>query len=142
MPHPDDGHIRPYLDRRAVTSTLDDAPGDGMDDVSMVRSYTLTGGRTQASMELPFEAMLTSSAMGRQVIERLTFERRDIIRLCAIDMQSVAEVSAKLHVPIGVIRVLAADLIDEGMLEVHVASDNVADDVSLIMKLIEGVRAL
>lgn len=108
----------------------------------MVRSYTLTGGRTRASVELPFEAMLTVTEFGRHAMERLTFERRSITTLCSHETLSVAEVAAMLSLPIGVIRVLAADLIGESFLEVFTSSENVADDISLILKLIEGVRAL
>ena len=56
--------------------------------------------------------------------------------------RSVAELSARMHVPIGVVRVVAADLVSEGMLESFQPSANVADDVLLITRLIAGVRSL
>jgi hypothetical protein len=137
-PVADDGSfIRPYLDRRTDAWATTDPT-----EVSMVRSYTLTGGRTKAVMELPFEAQLTASTLGHQALPHMTFERQEILALCVAGTQSVAEVSAKTRLAIGVVRVLAADLVNEGCLEVQLASEDIADDVSLIMKLIEGVRAL
>jgi len=62
--------------------------------------------------------------------------------LCHTDPLSVAELSARLHVPIGVVRVVAADLVSEGLLEAFQPSANVADDVLLITRLIAGVRSL
>lgn len=73
---------------------------------------------------------------------RLQFEKASIVQLCRIEILSVAELSARLHLPLGVIRVVASDLIVEGMLEAFLPSLNVADDIDLISRLIEGVRAL
>ena len=47
-----------------------------------------------------------------------------------------------LHVPIGVVRVVAGDMLGEGLLESFQPSTNVADDVLLITRLIAGVRNL
>ena len=69
-------------------------------------------------------------------------ERADIIHLARAEPLSVAELSARLQVAIGVVRVVAADLLSEGLLEAFQPSENVADDVLLITRLIAGVRAL
>ena len=86
--------------------------------------------------------MLQATADGREALTAVRFERADIIRQCQSEPQSVAELSARLHVPIGVVRVVASDLLAEGYLKAFHPSTNVADDVLLITRLIAGVRSL
>ena len=102
----------------------------------------MTGGRAHAAGVLEFETMLQATAAGREALTALKFERADILRRCQSDPLSVAELSATLHVPIGVVRVVASDLIAENLLEAFQPSANVSDDVFLITRLIAGVRAL
>jgi hypothetical protein len=133
--------VRPFLDRkrpeqRASVEEDHSAAAHG------VRAYTMTGGRAHASGVLEFETMLQATGGGREALTALKFERAEILRLCQTDPQSVAELAAKMHVPIGVVRVVAADLASEGMLESFQPSANVADDVLLITRLIAGVRSL
>ncbi len=133
--------VRPFLDRKQPLKPLSpdsDVPGSG----SAVRAYAMTGGRSHTSVHLEFETMLQATADGREALTATRFERADIVRQCQRDPQSVAELSARLHVPIGVVRVVCSDLIAEGYLEAFHPSTNVADDVLLITRLIAGVRAL
>lgn len=110
------------------------------DDPSMVRPYTITGGRADTNVHLAYETMLQATPTAR--IEAVKFERAAILRLCATEAQSVVELAARLHLPIGVVRVVAGDLLAEGRLQAHQPSGNLADDVALITRLIAGVRAL
>ena len=135
------GYVRPFLNRD-VSSPGGQRGAPDSDQSDLVRSYTMTGGRAAPTVALAFEAMLQTTSLGIAVIDRTNFERRNILRLCAREILSVAEVSAKLSIPLGVVRVLAADLVTDALLDVQVATENVADDVSLILRLIEGVRAL
>jgi len=57
-------------------------------------------------------------------------------------MQSVAEVSAHLRIPIGVARVLVADLVSDGRLEAGTPPPRHADDDEFIERLMQGVPAL
>lgn len=107
-----------------------------------VRAYAITGGRVRSDVQLGFESMLRATPSGLTARPDLAFERASIIDLCTAEPLSVAELSARLHVPIGVIRVLAADLVSDELLQSFVASQNVADDVLLISRLISGVRSL
>ena len=63
------------------------------------------------------ETMLQATADGREALTAVRFERAEIVRLCQSDPLSVAELSARMHVPIGVVRVVASDLLAEGFLE-------------------------
>jgi hypothetical protein len=68
--------------------------------VSLVRSYTITAGRTRPAVDLPLEARLQ-----RDVAEPDGDAPRDLV-LRAADGRSVAEVSAEVRMPVGVVRVL------------------------------------
>lgn len=133
--------VRPFLDRKQPLQPVSpdsDVPQTG----AAVRAYAITGGRSRTSLQLEFETMLQTTADGREALTAVRFERAEIVRLCQSEPQSVAELSARMHIPIGVVRVVASDLLSEGFLEAFHPSTNVADDVLLITRLIAGVRAL
>jgi DNA-directed RNA polymerase specialized sigma24 family protein len=92
--------VRPFLDEHGQHAAV--AEHEPEHEVALVRSYLMTGGRVAPSMELAFEALLSTTARGLTALETLAFERQAIVRLCRFEPQSVAEVSAKLGVPIGV----------------------------------------
>ena len=134
--------VRPFLSRLLQPAPVDDGLADQIFEAAAVRSYAMTNGRATAAVHLEFESMLQVTTVGLDSTPRLTFERASIIKLCTPEILSVAELSARLHIPIGVVRVVAADLIVEGLLEAFLPSLAVAEDVDLITRLIEGVRAL
>ncbi len=137
--------VRPFLSRMmpapSVSSMYDGAP-ETQPEAAGVRSYAITSGRSRGSVHLEFEAMLQVTPAGMSATRGLAFERAAIVSLCRSEILSVAELSARLRVPIGVIRVVASDLIVEGLLEAFLPSLGVAEDIDLITRLIEGVRAL
>ncbi|WP_078629499.1 DUF742 domain-containing protein [Streptomyces sp. 142MFCol3.1] len=70
--------------------------------------------------------------------------RRRICRLCATG-QSVAEISAHLHLPLGVTRILVADLAEAGLVSVHDPQTTAFDggpDFELLNRVLSGLRAL
>jgi len=69
--------------------------------------------------EVPWEAMVTATRVGLDSRSRLQFEQAKIVDLCQRPV-SVAEVAAHLRVPVGVARLLVAELRDEGMITAHV----------------------
>lgn len=74
----------------------------------------------------------------------LTLEHQDIITMCVVPL-SVAEVSAYLKVPIGVARVLVADLFVAELLELSQAAHVVKDerpDVNLLERVRDGLQSL
>jgi hypothetical protein len=83
--------------------------------------------------------MVTTSAEGIRSVVDLRFERRDIVLLCRRP-QSVAEVAARLRVPLGVARVLVSDLAAEGRLAVQVP-DGERPDRAVLERLLSGLRA-
>jgi len=133
--------VRPFLDRKRPLKPV--SPDEHPHAPShSVRAYAMTGGRAHAVAPLEFETMLQSTGAGREAYTAQKFERADILRRCQSEPLSVAELSALMRIPIGVVRVVAADMVGEGLLESFQPSTNVADDVLLITRLIAGVRAL
>jgi hypothetical protein len=109
-----------------------------------VRPYTLTAGRTSANIDLPLEApieALASAFHHRWLPDDL---RGGIVKLCAT-RPSVAEIAARLNVPLGVARVLVGDLVEEGYLQVLTTLDDtstVEERRELIGRTLRGLRTL
>lgn len=113
-------------------------------EASLVRPYTLTAGRTTTNVDLPLEAPI-------QTLQSALFHRwppndvRDkIVQLC-IKSPSVAEISARLDLPLGVARVLVGDLVTGGYLRVNrTLNDRSTRDErrELIGRTLRGLRAL
>lgn len=116
----------------------------GEEGPSLVRPYALVRGRTRtgASAAIPVEAIVVTEAEAggtEQVLERLA-----IVRRCR-QPHSVAEVSAHLRLPVGVVRVLVADLAAEGLVHVNLPLDPRADGVvdrTLLERVLAGLEAL
>ncbi|MGH3772874.1 MAG: DUF742 domain-containing protein [Pseudonocardiaceae bacterium] len=83
-----------------------------------VRPYTWTRGRTRPVADLAVETLVSTSDEGRDVSAICSVEHAAIAELC-VDIRSVAEVAALLTLPLGVARVLLADMIDIGLVHVH-----------------------
>src|SRR6185295_14447113 len=79
-----------------------------------VRPFLVTSGRTVGAGDLPIEAQVVVTAVGRGARASLTFEYRDIVSLCDEPL-ALAEIAAKLSLHLGVIRVLIGDLRHQGM---------------------------
>lgn len=139
-----DDAVRPFLARgRDLVHPADPGSVDPWDPAIFgVRAYAITRGRSRAVVHLEFETMLQATRAGSTSAASQRFERQAILQRCAGEPLSVAELSALLHVPIGVVRVVAADLVAEGLLQAYQPSEHVADDVFLLTRLIAGVRAL
>lgn len=113
-------------------------------EASLVRPYTLTAGRTTTTVDLPLEAPV-------QTLQSALFHRwppndvrGKIVQLC-IKSPSVAEISARLDLPLGVARVLIGDLVTGGYLRVNrTLSDRSTRDErrELIGRTLRGLRAL
>jgi hypothetical protein len=118
-------------------------PGVDLPRRTVVRPYMLTGGRTSSSLGVfelhaPVLALIGADQLGRSA----TPEARRIVELCQTPM-SVAELSARLGAPVGVVRVLVGDLVDVQMIQVRQTEDHREHrDVRLLERLLEGIRAI
>jgi hypothetical protein len=116
----------------------------GRHDASLVRPYTVTRGRTRSHRaELEIEA-LVSTAPGSHP-NALNPEQQTIAALCLRRFQSIAEISALLRLPLGVVRVLVGDMADQGLVQLYQPSHSAEDrrpDVALLERVLDGLRKL
>ncbi len=109
---------------------------------SLVRPYAVTGGRTAPRMKFAMEALVSSVTSEYQDISLLSPEYQAIIQLTR-NVRSVAEISALLRQPLGVVRVLIADMASEGLIRVHQpALDAGKPDLNLLERVLSGLRRL
>jgi hypothetical protein len=117
---------------------------------SRVRPYALTGGRTRSGHVLLVETFVaTIDGPGEQLAlargdwaERVMPELRAIVELCR-GMRSVAEISALLRIPLGVVRVLISDLADQGRIRVYGTGHGPGSpDRALLERVLSGLRRL
>jgi hypothetical protein len=115
-----------------------------------VRPYALTGGRTRFGHVLMVETFVaTIDGPGEQLAltrgdwaERVMPELRAIVELCR-RMRSVAEISALLRMPLGVVRVLLSDLADQGRIRVYGTGHGPGSpDRALLERVLSGLRRL
>jgi len=106
------------------------------EDDLVIRPFLLTGGRTRPARDgLRVETLLQSK---HEASPAVRFEGRQIVQLCRRPT-SLAEVAAALGIPIGVARVLVADLVADGTVS---TMEPGALSVSLIERIRDRVRAL
>ncbi|MHA3023383.1 DUF742 domain-containing protein [Mycobacterium sp. BMJ-28] len=118
------------------------APGSA--EPSLVRPYTLTAGRTEPAVALPWEAPIRTRDLGPAPRWPGNDVRARILEL-GRDSPSVAEIAARLSLPLGVARVLIGDLVAQGYLRVHgTLADAASTDErrELIGRTLRGLRAL
>jgi Protein of unknown function (DUF742) len=109
---------------------------------SLVRPYTVTGGRTKPRYQLQIEAMVAASHYEARDLSVLSPECQSILEFCR-DWRSVAEISAVLRMPLGVVRVLIADMAMEGLVRVHQLDHAQGrPDLNLLERVLSGLRKL
>ncbi|MEU7927219.1 DUF742 domain-containing protein [Micromonospora sp. NPDC049801] len=152
-PDPEPGaRIRPYLRTPhpgggGASAAPEPAPGPAPDDSGPagLRPFVLTAGRVAgADPAIGLETQVTRSDVARWTgtpVSLLAPELQAIIALCAEPI-SVAEISARARLQFGVTRVLVGDLRAAGHLDVHVTDANDAYDPDLILRVIDGLRAI
>jgi hypothetical protein len=112
--------------------------GDYSGEDPMIRPFVLTGGRTASDM--PVEALAVASYDALTSTAALSSEQQSIVDLCQTP-QAVAEISARLGLPLGVTRILISDL--ESMGAVYIAQvAGASSDLDLIGRLLDGIHLL
>ncbi|HJR37262.1 MAG TPA: DUF742 domain-containing protein [Nocardioidaceae bacterium] len=122
----------------------DDArgPDEPAAPARFVRPYTITAGRTEAAVDLPMEATLRIQPRDAGADADLGVGELRVLDLC--DQRSVAEVSALTSMPIGVVRVLLGDLVQQGLVRVQATiteSSSKDERIELIERTLRGLRS-
>ena len=109
---------------------------------SLVRPYAVTGGRTKPRYQLEIEAMVAASHYEARALSVLRPECQAILGFCR-DWRSVAEISAVLRMPLGVARILIADMAAEGLVRIHQLDHAQGrPDLNLLERVLSGLRKL
>ncbi|WP_030567492.1 DUF742 domain-containing protein [Streptomyces aureocirculatus] len=119
-----------------------------------VRPYSLTGGRTRFGHVLLVETFVAANpaieapeerrelAQGDASAFRGMPEMRAIVEICR-RMRTVAEISALLKMPLGVVRVLLSDLADQGKIRVYGTGHGPGQpNRALLERVLSGLRRL
>ncbi|GAA3645937.1 DUF742 domain-containing protein [Nonomuraea antimicrobica] len=119
-------------------------------DRSLVRPYTITGGRTTPERDdLTLITVVTAVAEvlaepGRDR-RRLQPEHRTVHGLCRRPL-AVAEIAAALHLPVSVTKILIGDLIESGQVRARpplaFARAGGLPDISILEAVRDGLREL
>lgn len=132
----------PYPGMAAPQRQGDTQQGGELGESSpLVRPYAITGGRTQPRYQLPIEALVSTTAYAHGDLTRLTPECMAIVDLCG-DWRSVAEISALLRIPLGVARIIIADMAEQGLVRIHQPVADEGADLNLLERVLSGLRKL
>jgi Protein of unknown function (DUF742) len=141
MRHPSDPEdppptVRPFLRYGDSPAKAGPPPGD---HTTALRPFVLTSGRVDGpDPSIGMETQVTVHPGAAPA--RLPPEHRAIIALC-VEPLSVAEISARLRMHLGVTRILVGDLRAAGLLDVHVLHNDFPDP-DTILRVIRGLRAI
>src|SRR3981189_837064 len=84
----------------------------------LIRRDAATGCRTAPRIQLALEALVSSATLANVDVSTLSTEYQAIISLSR-QVRSAAGLSALLRMPLGVPRVLIADMAAEGLVQLH-----------------------
>jgi len=111
----------------------------------VVRPYAVTGGRTEPSDGEVLDLLTFVVATGRGAADDhqpLTPEHHRILGLCEQQV-TVADLAAGTALPVGVVRVLLADLTTQGAITVvRQRPRSQRDPTDVLQEILNGLRAL
>ena len=108
----------------------------------VVRPYALVRGRTRATGE-PLDVITMVCAAGQDAAEtgELEPEHLAVLVCCAVPM-SVADLASALDLPLGVIRILLADLRDRHLVRTRHPTAERLSNIRLLREVADGLRRL
>lgn len=116
---------------------------------ALVRPYAVTRGRTRPRLEIAIEALVETTVRGRTTGETPASsqgqEQQYIATLCDGRLQSLAEIAARMQLPLGVARVIIADMAADGLVAVYEPTsldENDAVGTELLERVLSGLRRL
>lgn len=118
---------------------------------ALVRPYAVTRGRTRPRLDIAIEALVETTVRGRNNDIRSgtahVREHQYIASLCDGRLQSLAEIAARMQLPLGVARVIIADMAADGLVAVYepTSFDGDSNDsvgTELLERVLSGLRRL
>lgn len=115
---------------------MSDVNADLDANASFVRPYMITAGRTVgAAGDIPIETLVVATASSAN----LSPDYAAVVDLCTEPL-SVAEIAVHINQPIGVARVLVADLTASNHVEQYATA--VSEGAEIVRRLLDGIRSL
>ncbi|MFE3073601.1 DUF742 domain-containing protein [Streptomyces sp. NPDC059247] len=114
------------------------------EDTARLRPYTLTQGRTSGPAGLGRDSLVTADPRVRPARNLLT-EQAELLGLCRGLPVPVAELSARLRLPVQTVKILAGDLIDVRLLvQIDAGPQSVTPvlDIHLLERVLDGLERL
>src|SRR3979409_1382588 len=108
---------------------------------ALVRPYAVTRGRTEPARDIAIEAILVTTSRGQQEPRSAGRDKHPIATMCDGRPQSLAEVAARMRMPLGVTRVLISDMTVDGLLSLPEATPDGNYD-HRVARLERGPRGL
>ncbi len=106
-----------------------------------VRPYALTGGRTRTRHHLLVETLISVPQFDPVLAEALMPESRALYtRAC--QRMSIAELSATLTLPLGVVRVLISDLAVQNAVFIHPTAFAYQNNPQVLERILDGLKQL
>ena len=116
---------------------------------ALVRPYAVTRGRTRPKLEIALEALVETTVRGRStgVSRDSGGEHQYIAAMCdGGRVQSLAEIAARMQLPLGVARVIVADMASDGLVAVYeptsLEDETDAVGTELLERVLSGLRRL
>ncbi|WP_308195540.1 DUF742 domain-containing protein [Dactylosporangium sp. AC04546] len=131
--------IRPYL-HAPVAPVSPAHPAQPSGDL---RPYVLTSGRVQhADPSISLETQVTARpGAPPEAVRIMPTEMQAILAACALPA-SVAEISARVRLHLGVTKILVTDLCAAGYLDIHRLDASPVNNPDVILRVIHGLRAI
>ncbi|MEU8218390.1 DUF742 domain-containing protein [Micromonospora taraxaci] len=109
----------------------------------VVRPYAVTRGRAKTSANLNLISLVRATGAPPPLTVGIAPEHISIIGLCQQRPLAMAEVAAHLELPLGTVRVLLGDLLEQRLVQVtEPTSHAILPDDTLFEALINGLREL
>jgi hypothetical protein len=116
---------------------------------ALVRPYAVTRGRTRPKLEIALEALVETTVRGRGTGTGRGggSEHQYIAAMCdGGRVQSLAEIAARMQLPLGVARVIVADMAHDGLVAVYeptsLEDETDAVGTELLERVLSGLRRL
>jgi hypothetical protein len=106
-----------------------------------IRPYALTGGRTRTRHHLLVETLISVPEFDPVLAESLMPESR-LLYSRARQRMSVAELSASLDLPLGVVRVLVSDLAGQNAVFIHPTAYAYQNNPRVLERILDGLKQL
>jgi hypothetical protein len=136
--------IRPFLGGIGdPAATRPRSPAGPLAEPTGLRPYVVTGGRVQAAdPSIGVETQVTvRTDRPLPGPSGLPAEQAAIVGLCTEPI-SVAEISARLRLHLGVTRILVGDLRAAGLINVHTQDATLPHSPEIILRVMRGLRAI